>query len=151
MSGGAPYSILVPNTAIDGILENESHQTTLVNYLRICLQQGGFPGVRHHAIHFPILAKVLLMNISSNTSCRQNLFRIFRIIDAFHRRDPFRNLFAVYHLQGQLEELWPQQRVAFNGGIQFPINHRLEGVADGIDRDDFNILSRVSGHNSQSL
>jgi hypothetical protein len=45
ISGGAPYTVLVPNWAIDGTLENESHLTTFVNYLRICFRQGGFPGI----------------------------------------------------------------------------------------------------------
>ena len=45
ISGGAPYTIFVPNPAIDGVLEYEGHQTTFVNYLRICFTHGGFPGV----------------------------------------------------------------------------------------------------------
>jgi hypothetical protein len=44
VSGGLPYSILVPNAAIDGVLEYERHQTTFVNYLRICFAHGGFSG-----------------------------------------------------------------------------------------------------------
>lgn len=46
VSGGEPYRIRVPNYTIDGILENERHETTLVNYLRICFRYGGFPGLR---------------------------------------------------------------------------------------------------------
>jgi hypothetical protein len=48
MSGGEPYRIRVPNFGIDGTLENERHETTLVNYLRICFRFGGFPGFEWH-------------------------------------------------------------------------------------------------------
>jgi hypothetical protein len=34
----------VPNEGIDGLLLWEPHQTTFVNYLRICFRWGGFPG-----------------------------------------------------------------------------------------------------------
>ncbi len=47
-SGGSPYTIFVPNAAIDGVLEYERHQTTFVNYLRICFAHGGFPGIHRH-------------------------------------------------------------------------------------------------------
>ena len=46
VSGGAPYTILVPNATIDGSFENERNETTLVNYLRICFRYGGFPGIQ---------------------------------------------------------------------------------------------------------
>lgn len=48
VSGGSPYSILVPNASIDAVLAYERHQTTFVNYLRICFAYGGFPGVEWH-------------------------------------------------------------------------------------------------------
>ncbi len=44
VSGGDPYGILLPNAAIDAKLEFEWHDTTFVNYLRICFRWGGFPG-----------------------------------------------------------------------------------------------------------
>jgi hypothetical protein len=44
VSGGAPYSMTVPNGAADGLLLWERHQTTLVNYLRITFRWAGFPG-----------------------------------------------------------------------------------------------------------
>jgi hypothetical protein len=44
ISGGGPYAILLPNPAIDARLEDEWHNTTFVNYLRICFRWGGFPG-----------------------------------------------------------------------------------------------------------
>ncbi len=44
ISGGPPYGLLVPNDGIDGLLLGERHQTTFVNYLRICFGWGGFPG-----------------------------------------------------------------------------------------------------------
>ena len=46
VSGGEPYSMRVPNFAIDGMLEYERHSTTFVNYLRITFRYGGFPGVQ---------------------------------------------------------------------------------------------------------
>ncbi len=53
ISGGAPYSMRVPNDAIDGILEYERHETTLVDYLRICFRYGGFPGLEFHKGEIP--------------------------------------------------------------------------------------------------
>jgi hypothetical protein len=44
VSGGPPYTILVPNSDIDAPFENESHKITFVDYLRICVRSGGFPG-----------------------------------------------------------------------------------------------------------
>lgn len=42
--GSGPYAIQLPCRAFDTALLNEEHQTTFVNYLRICFQWGGFPG-----------------------------------------------------------------------------------------------------------
>ena len=44
VSGGPPYTIRVPDTAMDAPLVDESHETTFVDYLRICFRWGGFPG-----------------------------------------------------------------------------------------------------------
>jgi hypothetical protein len=55
VSGGAPYTIFVPNAAIDAVIEYERHQTTFVNYLRICFAHGGFPGVQWHKGDIPKL------------------------------------------------------------------------------------------------
>ena len=44
ISGGAPFSMVVPCEAADSLLRGEGHQTTLVNYLRTALRWGGFPG-----------------------------------------------------------------------------------------------------------
>lgn len=44
-SGGGSYNISLPCKAIDAPLVNEPHQSTFVNYLRICLKWGGFPGL----------------------------------------------------------------------------------------------------------
>jgi hypothetical protein len=44
VSGGPPYTISLPNAAIDAPLEYEWHETTFVNYLRLSFQWGGFPG-----------------------------------------------------------------------------------------------------------
>jgi hypothetical protein len=53
VSGGPPYMIMVPNSAIDAIVLYEKHQTTFVNYLRICFAYGGFPGVQWSNIEIP--------------------------------------------------------------------------------------------------
>lgn len=45
ISGGAPYGMAVPNSAIDSLLIGEHHQTTLVNYLRICFKMAGMGGL----------------------------------------------------------------------------------------------------------
>ncbi len=47
ISGGGPYSIKVPQPTMDAFLEGEWHQTTFVNYLRICFRWGGLPGLEH--------------------------------------------------------------------------------------------------------
>jgi len=44
MSGGPPYAIRLPTYAVDALLLYEWHNTTFVNYLRICFRWGGFPG-----------------------------------------------------------------------------------------------------------
>jgi hypothetical protein len=47
-SGGGQYSVEVPCAAADAPLLLEWHQTTFVDYLRIALQWGGFPGLARH-------------------------------------------------------------------------------------------------------
>ena len=43
ISGGPPYSIqITKKTSIDGLFLNEAHETTFVNYLRICMENCGF-------------------------------------------------------------------------------------------------------------
>jgi hypothetical protein len=44
VSGGPPYAMAVPNEGVDGLFLWERHQTTFVNYVRICFRWGGFPG-----------------------------------------------------------------------------------------------------------
>jgi len=44
ISGDEPYCIELPSPSIDAILVGERHNTTFVNYLRLCFQWGGFPG-----------------------------------------------------------------------------------------------------------
>ena len=43
-SGGAPYSIAMPNLGADGALLNSSYHGTFVEYLRLAFEWGGFPG-----------------------------------------------------------------------------------------------------------
>ncbi len=38
ISGGAPYAMAVPDASIDGLLLHEWHETTFVDYLRICFR-----------------------------------------------------------------------------------------------------------------
>ena len=45
ISGGPPYEIAFPDPAIDALLLNEWHKTSFVNYLRICFEYGGMPGL----------------------------------------------------------------------------------------------------------
>ena len=44
ISGGGPYGIYVPDASADALIREEWHETTFVNYLRVCLRWGGFPG-----------------------------------------------------------------------------------------------------------
>jgi hypothetical protein len=48
-SGSGPYRVIVPNAAVDGELLGEWHQTTFVNYLRICFRWAGLPGLTYFA------------------------------------------------------------------------------------------------------
>jgi hypothetical protein len=50
MSGAGVYSIAIPCLAADGPVRIEWHHTTFVNYLRMCLQYGGLPGLERAAI-----------------------------------------------------------------------------------------------------
>lgn len=47
-SVSGPYEVMVPSSAADVPLDREWHQTTFVNYLRICCRWGGFPGLEFH-------------------------------------------------------------------------------------------------------
>ena len=52
VSGGLMYSIELPNEDSDPLLLDEWHETTLLRYLGICLEWGGFPGLeRDKTIH----------------------------------------------------------------------------------------------------
>ena len=44
-SGAGSYNMALPCTTLDTALLDEPHHTTFVNYLRICLHWGGFPGL----------------------------------------------------------------------------------------------------------
>lgn len=44
-SGGPAYTMLLPCRTLDAPFLNEPHDTTFVNYLRICMRWGGFPGL----------------------------------------------------------------------------------------------------------
>jgi hypothetical protein len=47
VSGSGAYEIEVPKASADALLLNEWHQTTFINYLRICLEYGGLPGLQY--------------------------------------------------------------------------------------------------------
>lgn len=53
ISGGEPYKMAIPNAAIDAKLLNERHDTTFVEYLRICFTWGGFPGLENSSNNLP--------------------------------------------------------------------------------------------------
>lgn len=42
ISGGAPYGMTLPSELADPIFENEEHQLPFIDYLRLCLRNGGF-------------------------------------------------------------------------------------------------------------
>ncbi len=44
MSSGSQYSIEMPYLSTDAPRLSQWHETTFVNYLRICFRWGGFPG-----------------------------------------------------------------------------------------------------------
>jgi hypothetical protein len=48
-SGGEPYTIEIPNPAIDAPLDGLASSTTFVEYLRVCFRWGAFPGLRASA------------------------------------------------------------------------------------------------------
>jgi hypothetical protein len=48
-SGGQPYTIAIPNPAIDAALEGDEEYGTFIQYLRTCFRWGGFPGLRASA------------------------------------------------------------------------------------------------------
>ena len=56
-SGGGAYSISIPNKQFDTLLMNEAHETTFINYLRLCLSAGGFAG---REIHEYVSQEILL-------------------------------------------------------------------------------------------
>ena len=63
ISGGGPYRMLVPNLSVDGILIGEQHQTTLVNYFRLCFQAGGFSGILHTTGPIPAIFQDLAQGL----------------------------------------------------------------------------------------
>jgi hypothetical protein len=44
ISGGDPYTVVVPDQRSDGVLLGERHNLLFVDYLRLCFRHGGFPG-----------------------------------------------------------------------------------------------------------
>lgn len=62
ISGGPAYSLqITPNESIDGLFLNEPNETTFIDYLRICMENCGFPGdsdFRQHQSYKNFHAKV---------------------------------------------------------------------------------------------
>jgi hypothetical protein len=62
ISGGPPYSIqITEKESIDALFLNEPNQTTFIDYLRICMENCGFPGeanFRQHQSYRDFFAKV---------------------------------------------------------------------------------------------
>lgn len=47
ISGGPPYSLeITTHPSVDGLFLNEPNNTTFINYLRICIDNCGFPSIR---------------------------------------------------------------------------------------------------------
>ena len=47
ISGGPPYSLeITKHPGFDGLFLNEPNNTTFINYLRICIDNCGFPLIR---------------------------------------------------------------------------------------------------------
>jgi hypothetical protein len=47
ISGGQQYAIEIPKTrSVDSKFMNEPNNTTFINYLRICFERSGFPGIK---------------------------------------------------------------------------------------------------------
>jgi hypothetical protein len=65
ISGGAPYEIGLPCSAVDTILLNEWHKTTFVNYLRISFRWGGFPGWERYPDKPNALLKILSADLTT--------------------------------------------------------------------------------------
>jgi hypothetical protein len=69
ISGGPPYAIqLTKAPSVDSLFLNEPHHTTFINYLRICFENCGFPGVSNPVYkndyhHFFAKVKPLLKTI----------------------------------------------------------------------------------------
>ena len=53
ISGSGGYEIALPDASADAPLLNEWHDTTFVNYLRVCLHYGGLPGLQHISTLIP--------------------------------------------------------------------------------------------------
>jgi hypothetical protein len=56
VSGGDPYTMVVPNANIDGVFHDGYHDVSFVEYLRLCLRSGGLTDLEHeeHAKENPI-------------------------------------------------------------------------------------------------
>jgi hypothetical protein len=48
-SGGGPYLITFPDSAVDARLHGDEDYGTFIEYLRLCFRWGGFPGLRASA------------------------------------------------------------------------------------------------------
>ena len=58
ISGGSPYAIALPQAVADALVEGEPHGVTFVEYLRIAIHWGGFPGWENESSRPPELARL---------------------------------------------------------------------------------------------
>lgn len=50
ISGGPAYALqITKNKSIDSLMINEPNNTTFIDYLRICFEYCGFPGLAHYS------------------------------------------------------------------------------------------------------
>src|SRR5687768_5706768 len=85
------------------------------------------------------------MSPGSAITLRSILPRRQQLFGLLLREDPFLHHHALGHfllgrdLFRDIEQLRPEQRIAFDGAVQLPIHHRLKCVLDRVDRDDLDV------------
>ena len=79
VSGGDPYTMMVPNANIDGVFHDGYHDVTFVEYLRLCFRSGGLTDLEHeeHAKDNPIFLHTPVPGVADALSyLRQDLLPI---------------------------------------------------------------------------
>src|SRR6185312_4321095 len=65
------------------------------------------------------------------------------VVDPFLDHDPVRDGLAGGDRVDQVEELGPEERIAFDGAVELALGHGDEGVVHAVDRDDDDVLARL--------